>query len=203
MTKAKICGLFRAEDIEIVNNLAHKPDYIGFVFAPSRRRVTPEQAARLKSALSPEIAAVGVFVNEPPQNIAELVARGIIDMIQLHGGESDDYIHELRRLTESPIIRAVNPLIKPNCQLSIVNCQLLYDSPNPGSGQVFDWGALPVSEEPFFLAGGLTPENVAEAIARIHPFAVDVSSGVEENAVKNAGKIEKFMKIVQKFRKNA
>jgi phosphoribosylanthranilate isomerase len=191
MTKVKICGLFRPEDIEIVNSLVDSglhPDYIGFVFAESRRRVTPEVASRLRAGLSPEIAAVGVFVNEPIENIAALVADGVIDAVQLHGNEDCTYIRELKSLTSVPIIdTSGSPLADYH----------LFDSPNPGSGVAFDWSEIPESGKPFFLAGGLNPDNIGDAIRLVSPFAADVSSGVEVGGVKDAQKIRKFMQIAK------
>jgi phosphoribosylanthranilate isomerase len=184
-TKVKICGLFRREDIEIVNSLQKKPDYVGFVFAESRRKVTHEQAAALRKALLPGILSVGVFVNEPIKNIAALTYGNVIDMIQLHGMEDDEYIHKLReRLPNMPVIRAGSGNLADYA---------LFDSPIPGSGTVFDWGTLPPADKPFFLAGGLNPDNVAEAIRRTAPYAVDVSSGVEADGIKNAVLIERFI----------
>lgn len=105
MTKVKLCGLSRESDIAAVNKL--KPDLVGFVFAKkSKRYVSPEQAAALKSLLAPDILAAGVFVNEPVEAVAELLDRGVIDVAQLHGSEDDDYIARLRALTGKPIFRA-------------------------------------------------------------------------------------------------
>ena len=107
MTKIKLCGLYRPGDIEAANRLG--PEYVGFVFARgSRRYVTPEKAAELKRLLSPAIRAVGVTVNEEPETIAALLKNGVIDMVQLHGNEDEDYIRRLRRLADRPIIRAVS-----------------------------------------------------------------------------------------------
>ncbi|MCL2754275.1 MAG: phosphoribosylanthranilate isomerase [Oscillospiraceae bacterium] len=188
--KVKICGLWRREDIETINALTTKPDYVGFVFAKSKRQVTPEQAAILREALaeqSPKVIAVGVFVNEPIANITALVKAGAIDMIQLHGSESvenEEYIRELKLHTDKPIIRAA---------LSEAADYLLFDAPIPGAGKVFDWSTIPATKKPFFLAGGLNPDNVAEAITTVKPYAVDVSSGVERGGVKDAALIEAFI----------
>ena len=170
--KTKICGLFREEDIDYVNQFAPLyeggvrrtggVDYIGFVFAPSKRIVTPEQALRLRKRLSPDIIPVGVFVDEPLELRQELVRNGVIDVIQTptHIGE-----------------------------------YLLFDGPKPGSGQTFDWNTIPKTDKPFFLAGGLTPENVRQAIAIAAPYGVDVSSGVETNGVKDYDKIKAFIEM--------
>ena len=161
MTKIKLCGLSRPCDIEAANEL--KPDYIGFVFAPkSRRYVTYKKAEELKSLLSPDIEAVGVFVNEPPQNVATLLKKGIIDIAQLHGDEDEDYIAELRLLTDKPIIKAFR--IKTANDIKIVEQStaddILLDS-GAGTGTVFDWELLKSIQRPYFLAGGLDARNVA------------------------------------------
>ena len=198
MTKIKICGLTRPCDIAAVN--ASKPDYIGFVFAESRRRVTAEQAAELKRQLSPGIMAVGVFVDEKPEKIAALVQSGVIGMIQLHGAEDDEYIERLKRLTarDSNVGYAAHgvPIIKANAHSQAAD-YLLFDSPTPGSGKVFDWDTLGKTTKPFFLAGGLNAENVAEAIQKTAPFAVDTSSGVETNGLKDERKIETFIRRIR------
>jgi phosphoribosylanthranilate isomerase len=191
MTRVKICGLSRREDIEIINALEHRPEFIGFVFAESRRRVTPEIAAELRRALAPEIWAVGVFADAPIADISALVYTDMIDMIQLHGSEDDEYIRELRaQIPNIPVICT---------RMSVLADYLLFDGPNPGSGAVFDWGTIPETDKPFFLAGGLNPENVAEAITRTRPFAVDVSSGVEVDGIKNAQRISAFMESVRQL----
>ena len=174
MTKIKFCGLSRTCDIENANEL--KPDYIGFVFAPkSRRYVTYEKAAELKSRLSSEIQAVGVFVNEDPQNIAKLLQDDIIDIAQLHGDEDEDYIAQLRLLTDKKIIKAFR--IKTVKDIKIAEQStadyILLDS-GAGTGEVFDWGFVKSIRRPYFLAGGLDARNAASAVKALYPFAVDV-----------------------------
>lgn len=198
MTKIKLCGLSRPCDIEAANEL--KPDYIGFVFAPkSRRYVTYKKAEELKSLLSPDIEAVGVFVNEPPQNVATLLKKGIIDIAQLHGDEDEDYIAELQLLTDKPIIKAFR--IKPANDIKIVEQStaddILLDS-GAGTGTVFDWDLLKSIQRPYFLAGGLDARNVASAIKTLHPYAVDVSSGIETAGVKDKTKMAAFVAAVRK-----
>lgn len=165
MTKVKLCGLSRESDIAAVNKL--KPDLVGFVFAKkSKRYVSPEQAAALKSLLAPDILAAGVFVNEPVEAVAELLDRGVIDVAQLHGSEDDDYIARLRALTGKPIFRAFK--VKSEADLpAIENCAadlVLLDS-GAGTGKTFDWSLVRSVQRPYFLAGGLDPDNVADAIA--------------------------------------
>ena len=197
LTKIKICGLTRLCDIEAVN--AAKPEYIGFVFAESRRRITPEQAAELRAKLSPDIIPVGVFVNETPDNISSLVNAGIIGAVQLHGDENEAYIAKLKALTDKPIIKAVSVLKSGDLQKWADTCAdcLLLDNKGGGSGQPFDWDLIGEVKKPFFLAGGLTIENIGAAIMKTNPFAVDISSGVETNGLKDN---EKIMSIIRKIR---
>jgi phosphoribosylanthranilate isomerase len=189
LTKIKICGLTRPCDIDAVN--AEKPDYIGFVFAESRRKVTPGQADELREKLSPDIIPVGVFVDETIENIISLAQNGIIDIIQLHGSETEDYINNLKALTDKIIIKANRNSTSAD--------YLLFDNVNPGSGQTFDWSLIPKTNKPFFFAGGIRADNVAEAVAKVNPFAVDVSSGVETgtNGVKDPAKIKEFIRRVR------
>ena len=197
MTKVKLCGLSHESDIAAVNKL--KPDLVGFVFAKkSKRYVSPEQAAALKSLLAPGILAAGVFVNEPVEAVAELLDRGVIDVAQLHGSEDDDYIARLRALTGKPIFRAFK--VKSEADLpAIENCAadlVLLDS-GAGTGKTFDWSLVRSVQRPYFLAGGLDP-NVADAIAALHPYGVDVSSGIETDGVKDKVKIAVFISAARK-----
>ena len=194
MTKIKLCGLTRIEDIEAANAL--KPEYIGFVFTPkSRRYVDPQEAAILKRQLNSGINAVGVFVDEEPKKVAELLDSGIIDMAQLHGSEDENYIKQLRMMTDKPIIKA----FRIDREQDFVDAQessadyILLDSGNGGTGTAFDWQFIGESRRPYFLAGGLNPENVKEAVERLHPYAVDVSSGIETAKVKDIHKMEAFV----------
>lgn len=197
MSKIKLCGLSRPSDIEAANEL--KPTYIGFVFAPkSKRYVNAEQAARLKERLDSEIQAVGVFVNEPPEAVAALLRSGTIDIAQLHGSESEEYIAELRKLTDRPIIRAFRIATAQDCiaaQKSSADYVLL-DS-GAGTGTAFDWKLIQNIERPYFLAGGLDAENVAEAVRLLSPYAVDVSSGIESGGFKDPEKMRRFVAAVR------
>jgi len=190
MVKTKICGLFRPQDIETVN--LERPDFVGFVFAESRRRVTPKQAYALRKQLSPGIVPVGVFVDEAPENILSLVSQGVIEMIQLHGSEDEAYIKQLKSLGGLPVIKANGPADSEADYL-------LFDGIVPGSGQTIEWASLRHVGRPFFLAGGLSPENVVEAIRVANPFVVDVSSGVESGGVKDPQKIHEFIKRVKNY----
>ena len=202
MTKIKICGLQRAEDITYVNQCM--PDYIGFVFAKSRRQITREQAAVLRKLLRPEITAVGVFVNEEAEVVAELLKEGIIDVAQLHGEESETYIKRLKELTAgAPLIKAVRVAGMEDVRRSADTGAdyLLFDSfsvrAHGGTGKCFDWSLIGEVTKPFFLAGGIGAENVAEAIGRVHPYAVDVSSAVETDGWKDAEKIQRMIARVR------
>ena len=198
MTKVKLCGLSRESDIAAVNKL--KPDLVGFVFAKkSKRYVSPEQAEHLKSLLAPGILAAGVFVNEPVEAVAELLDHGVIDAAQLHGSEDDDYIARLRALTGKPIFHAFK--VKSEADLpAIENCAadlVLLDS-GAGTGKTFDWSLVRSVQRPYFLAGGLDPDNVADAIAALHPYGVDVSSGIETDGVKDESKMAEFVAAARK-----
>ena len=193
MTKVKLCGLSRESDIAAVNKL--KPDLVGFVFAKkSKRYVFPERAAQLRALLAPGILAAGVFVNEPVESVAGLLDRGVINVAQLHGSEDDAYIASLRALTDKPIFRAFK--IKSEDDLpAIESCTadlVLLDS-GAGTGKTFDWSLVQSVRRPYFLAGGLDPENVADAIAALHPYGVDVSSGIETDGVKDEVKMAAFV----------
>lgn len=176
----KFCGMTCIQDIEAANALS--PDYIGFVFySKSKRYVTPKEASVLRSRLNPGTTAVGVFVNESIQTVAALVQNGNIDVVQLHGIEDDAYIAALRSICSAPIIAAFRigcsaDLAAP---YSSTADQILLDGVSAGAGVPFDWTLLGAFDRPYFLAGGLNPGNVAEAIRVLHPYAVDVSSGIE------------------------
>ena len=198
MTRIKLCGLTRPEDIEAANALM--PEYTGFVFAKkSRRYVDPDGAAALRAMLAPGIRAVGVFVREPPEKVAELLDQGIIDIAQLHGGEDDGYIARLRALTDRPIIQAfrIDGPADVARALSSPADAILLDSGAGGTGTAFDWSLLRDIRRPWFLAGGLDPENVQSAVARLRPWAVDVSSGIETGGAKDPSKMAAFVRRVR------
>ena len=201
MTKIKLCGLTRPEDITAANAL--EPDFVGFVFAPkSRRYVTAEQVKSLRSQLSPAIRAVGVFVDEKPERVAALLEAGIIDLAQLHGREDEGYLARLRALTKKPIIQAFQvktPTDLERAESSSADCILL-DS-GAGTGSTFDWSLLKHLRRPYLLAGGLGPDGVARAIQVLHPWGVDVSSGIETGGVKDFHKMAAFVAAVRKEEK--
>ena len=198
MTKIKLCGMRRVIDIQTANTL--KVEFIGFVFwTKSKRMVTPEEASELKSILSPDIAAVGVFVDEKAETVAELLNSGTIDIAQLHGSEDEAYIRHLRTLTRKPLIQAFRIREQKDLEAAARSSaeSVLLDA-GKGDGITFDWNLLKDFARPYFLAGGLTPENVSDAIAQLHPYAVDISSGIETNGIKDAEKMTAFVKAVRK-----
>lgn len=202
--KIKICGLMRSKDIEYVNEFM--PDYIGFVFAKSKRQIDFDTAKRLKEKLDKSIKTVGVFVDEDIETIAQIVNEGVIELVQLHGSEDESYILNLRQKLKSDtgIIKAVhvnslnNNILKDNLLNKIsTNADFVLLDSGAGSGEVFDWDRKIVCNKPVFLAGGLNEYNVSEAIKKIQPFAVDVSSGVETAGFKDIEKIRSFIKKVK------
>ena len=175
MTRIKLCGLTRPEDIRAANELG--PDCVGFVFAPrSRRYVTPQRAAELKQALDPRIRAVGVFVNETAQAVAAFLNGGIIDIAQLHGSEDEEYIQRLRALTGRPLIRAFR----------IETERDIARAGRSGADYIL------------LDAGGLNPDNVKDALRRLAPYGVDVSSGIETDGIKDKRKMAAFVAAVRK-----
>jgi len=193
MTKVKICGLTRLQDIDAVNEIL--PDYIGFVFAESKRQIDEDRAMELKKRLDPRIKAVGVFVNEDLDRIIGLCRTGIIDLVQLHGDESEEYAARLKKHIPNKIIRAVRVRNKAEVENAAkYSCDfLLFDAYHDGSyggtGKSFDWSLIAAVNRPFFLAGGINPDNAANAIRSVKPYCIDVSSGVETNGFKDPGKI--------------
>lgn len=201
MVKIKICGLQQMEDVEMVN-LLH-PDYVGFIFAPSRRQINLAQAQTLKQHLDPSIQSVGVFVDAPTETICSAAQSGCIDVIQLHGAEPAALIPLLKQETGLPIIKAIRVQSRKQLLLSDrLPCDfLLLDTYTPGmaggSGQPFDWSCIPPLTKPYFVAGGLTPETVSSVFQSCTPYGVDVSSGVETDGHKDFQKIQQFMKQVK------
>lgn len=210
MTEIKLCGLTRDQDIEIANKL--KPEYIGFVFWDrSSRNVSAMQAARLKGKLDPEIKTVGVFVNAPVELVISLHNVGIIDVAQLHGNENEDYIKKLHD-ADMKVIKAfkmkkadenVNEESNSGKEAGVISeaiessADYIMFDPGKGEGATFNWQLIKDVEREFFLAGGLTPENVGNAVETVHPFAVDVSSGIENDGHKDEAKMTKFVENVR------
>ena len=194
MTKIKFCGLKSLDDVYFANEIF--PEYVGFVFAQnSKRSITPAQAEKFRAALSKKILAVGVFVNEKIETVAELLNNGIIDVAQLHGDEADAYVENLRGMTHKPIIKTFDANSMSLADASPADFVLI-DS-GKGSGKTFDWRKINLRRE-YFLAGGLNVENVGAAIELLKPFAVDVSSGIETDGRKDFDKMKAFADAVRK-----
>lgn len=225
MTRIKLCGLTRIQDIEIANKL--KPEYIGFIFwGRSSRNVSAIQAARLKGKLDPEIKAVGVFVNAPAEQVISYYNVGIIDIAQLHGNENEEYIKKLHdagltvikafkmkktgeninlagngniETPEKPTGNAITETYGKSTDDVITEAvkssadYIMFD-PGKGEGATFNWQLIKGIKREFFLAGGLTPENIEKAVETVQPFAVDVSSGIETDGHKDPDKMSAFVK---------
>lgn len=195
MVKVKICGLRRPEDIEAAN--AAKPDFVGFIFVEGTKRyVTPDLAARFRRDLAADIQTVGVFVNVPIEEIVAVCQAGTIDLVQLHGEEDQAYIEHLKGQVDQDIIKSVavgDELVVDPSQADY----LLFDSLSPsrgGSGKVFDWQRVSsYQDKPFFLAGGLGVDNIEEALKVVRPYAVDASSSLETDGVKDPVKMQEFV----------
>lgn len=207
--KVKICGLRREEDICCVN--AYLPDYIGFVFYPkSKRYVTGEQAQQLKEKLDPRIRAVGVFVNADPDEVIALLQKNIIDIAQLHGQESEEELRKIREQTGKSVIRAVKVTEETNLQEAYqTDADYILLDNGMGSGKPFPWDVIlkqlaqeelqeEIRRKPFFLAGGISLENMERAAEAFRPYALDLSSSVETDGVKDPGKIRKLMEMIRK-----
>lgn len=209
--KIKICGLKRMEDVDYVNQCM--PDFIGFVFAGTKRRIDFETAKMLRKKLNPEIKAVGVFVNEEIAFITSLVTEGVLDLIQLHGEENEEYIMKLRKRLreygkrEIPIIKSVRVQSKKQIieaeelPVDFLLLDTFREDEYGGSGMVFDHKLIPKLEKKFILAGGITEKNVIGILGELKkeekiPFCIDVSSSVEVNGVKDKLKVEKIVKLV-------
>lgn len=200
MVKVKFCGLKRPCDIAWANEL--HPDYAGFVFAGTKRRVSDELAADLRRELDPSIPAVGVFVDDEPQHMASLVKKGVIQLIQLHGREDEDFIQQLQTDLDVPIIKAFSIANQDDVRRALASRAdyILLDQGSGGTGKAFDWSLLRDLDRPYFLAGGLTPQNAAQAAA-LKPYALDVSSGIETDGVKDREKMTLFMTTLSVYRR--
>ena len=200
MTKIKICGLFRPCDVEAVNEA--RPDWCGFIvnFPRSHRSLTPDMVRALRAGLNPAITPVGVFVDQPPEYVAALLNDGTISVAQLHGHEDANYIASLRALAPGREIwkafkvRDAAGLEAANA--SSADCIVLDNG--YGTGERFDWSLARGVERPYLLAGGLTPENIPEAIRSLHPCGLDISSGVETDKLKDREKIIAAVRAARK-----
>ena len=212
--KIKICGLRREEDIAYANEV--KPDYVGFILSAGfRRSISMETARQLKDKLDPGILAVGVFVDDEPEKIAEYLQENVIDVAQLHGRESEEDICYIKAVTGKPVIKVLKMSEDPQMNRLMIEAwldsaadYLLFDS-GMGSGKTFDWklldelmqdagGELP---KPFFMAGGLTADNLREVAGRWRPYAADLSSSVETDGVKDLEKMRKAVSAVRELGK--
>lgn len=199
MTKIKICGLRRPEDIEYVNEV--KADFAGFILSPKFwRYIAPEQVKILRKNVPSSTKIVGVVVDEDINYVASLINDGTIDIAQLHGSENEDYIRKLRLLTFDRAVITKVFIIKSDEDIKKAKASsadyVLLDS-GTGTGNTFDWTIIRDIGRDYFLAGGLNPSNVGEAVLKYHPFAVDVSSGVETEKVKDSEKIKLFAQAVR------
>lgn len=198
MVKIKICGIKRLEDIKIVNK--YKPDYIGFVFADSKRKVSHDLAKELKDNLDSDIIPVGVFVDSPQDEILKLFNEGIIKIAQLHGDESEQYILNLKEKTnnELKIINAIEMTHEVNLlKYNDSNSDYLLLDSGKGSGKTFDWNLIRNDlKKEFFLAGGLNSKNVTHAIDEFNPYAIDLSSSLETDGFKDENKIKEIMEVI-------
>lgn len=190
MTKIKICGLYRDEDVGYVNEAM--PDYAGFIldFPKSHRNLAPERAAVLRHALADGIGAVGVFVDRPIESVVAAAETVGLDVVQLHGHEDDAYINALRERTGRIVWKAFRVRSAADLDAAARSAadEILLDN-GYGTGAAFDWSLAAGFDRPFLLAGGLTPENIPDAVAAMRPRLVDVSSGVETDRVKDRDKI--------------
>lgn len=190
-TKIKICGLRRKEDIVYVN--AARPDYCGFILnvPQSRRNMDPEGLKGILEELDPGIVPIGVFVNEDTNTILRIVRESGLKMIQLHGQEGEEMVRTIRETAGVPVIKAVPVKSREDVERAagFPADYLLFDCGTGGTGRSFDWSFLEEAKQPYFLAGGIGIHNMKEAVERFHPFAVDLSSSVETDGVKDEKKI--------------
>ena len=200
MVKVKFCGLKRPCDIAWANEL--HPDYAGFVFAGTKRRVSDETAAALRRELDPSIPAVGVFVDDELPHMASLVKKGVIQLIQLHGQEEDALVQQLPTELGVPVIKAFSIANQDDIKRALESRAdyILLDQGKGGTGKAFDWSLLKEIDRSYFLAGGLTPQNAAQA-AKLRPYALDVSSGIETDGVKDRDKMTLFMTTLGVYRR--
>lgn len=206
MTKIKICGLRRVEDVEAVNRVG--ADFAGFVFAQSRRQVSPNLAAQLIARLKPEILPVGVFVNSAPEEIAAVVQQTGIRAVQLHGDETPQQMDRVRRLfPQVHLWRAVRVKSREDLlQADRLGADaLVLDSYHPtqygGTGQVGNWDLISsvLLSTPVILAGGLDAGNLAQAVSQVRPMGVDLSGGVETGGVKDQKKIQQVVELAHRL----
>ena len=188
MTKVKICGLSTVEAVETA--VLAGADYIGFVFAESKRQISLEQAQELAKRVTGKTKIVGVFVSPSLEDLEQAIGQVPLDMVQIHG----PFDEALIPMISVPVIRAIQ-LSDQEAQVTSQADYLLFDAPVAGSGQTFDWDLLKDQkiQQDFFIAGGLTVDNVRQARETFQPYALDVSSGVETDGHKDIEKIKAFI----------
>jgi phosphoribosylanthranilate isomerase len=195
--KIKICGLFREEDVDYVNETM--PDFAGFVFAESRRKISPEKAYQFRQKIDRRIKTVGVFVDSTVDFVTELVRNGTIDVVQLHGSENEEYVRKLREKTGNvPIIKAFSVSCRSDIEKAAeFPCDyMLLDNGKGGTGKSFAWELLDGNmPENVFLAGGVNTDNISDAI-KLKPYCIDVSSGAETDGIKDRKKIDMLVQAV-------
>ena len=199
MPEIKICGLRRPQDILIANR--YKPDFAGFIinFPKSHRSISEQEVKNLRQNLDKSIPAVGVFVNQPVDKVIKLLKNGTIDIAQLHGTEGADYIRRVQSETGQQVIKAFEVRSEDDIKKALESPAdyLLLDQ-GKGGGETFDWSLITEKiDRPWFLAGGLTVDNLQQAIDTVHPWGVDISSGVESNGVKDEEKVKEVVSIVR------
>lgn len=199
-TKIKFCGLRLEEDVKLAASL--DADFMGFILSKRfRRYVSPDEVSRLKQFVPSKTKTVGVFVDEPEDYVIACAKQADLDMIQLHGCEDDAYIADIKEKTGLPVIKMIKPVSIDDiitARQSMADLILL-DSGAGGTGRVFDWSLAENLGRDYILAGGLTPDNVGDAVKRLKPFAVDVSSGVETDGSKDSSKMKAFAAEVRKI----
>ena len=199
-TKIKFCGLRLEEDVKLAASL--DADFMGFILSERfRRYVSPDEVSRLKQFVTSRTKTVGVFVDEPEDYVIACAKQADLDMIQLHGCEVDAYIADIKEKTGLPVIKMIKPVSIDDiitARQSMADLILL-DSGAGGTGRVFDWSLAENLGRDYILAGGLTPDNVGDAVKRLKPFAVDVSSGVETDGSKDSSKMKAFAAEVRKI----
>ena len=202
MSKIKICGLKRPEDIRAVNRA--EPDFAGFVIevAKSSRCVSRDQVRELTAGLKEGILPVGVFVNAPIELVAQLCREDTIALAQLHGQEDAAYIRELRKYTDKPLIQAFSVKSEEDISRALLSKAdyILLDQGGGGTGSTFDWSLIPHISRPFFLAGGLGVGNLRQAVEQVKPWAVDLSSSLETAGFKDPEKIRQAVDLVRELK---
>ncbi|MBO4396773.1 MAG: phosphoribosylanthranilate isomerase [Eubacterium sp.] len=191
----KLCGMMSRADA--MSALELRPQYIGFILCNRfKRYIAPNEVARIRHEADwpPEIKAVGVFVDQEINDVADIINSGTVDVAQLHGNENEDYIKKLRELTGNPVIKAFKIETKDDVEKAVKSpADLILLDAGTGAGQTFDWSLVGDVSRDFILAGGLNPDNVAAAISMIHPYGVDVSSGIETEGKKDKKKMRAFV----------